>query len=145
MTDEPTAPAAERLAWLMWCYAEGYTDANDRALSTNWLLDDPATLHPDDVTARADLLHMANEILALLETPAPATEHVRKSTPTGPDYCETCSQAAVEWVDWPCAPAQAAERITKLTLRCGDLRAQRDEARRELGGSDAADPAPTRH
>jgi hypothetical protein len=28
--------------------------------------------------------------------------HTRESTPYGPDYCRECSEAADEWVQWPC-------------------------------------------
>ena len=54
------------LAWLMWCYQQGYTNPLDREGMTNWLLDDPATLHPDDAALRPRLLAMADEILAAL-------------------------------------------------------------------------------
>jgi hypothetical protein len=59
----------EQLAWLMYCYQQGYTDPADRAVLTNWLGDDPATLHPDDVPLQRNLLGMADEILALLPQP----------------------------------------------------------------------------
>ena len=55
------------LAWLLWCFNEGYVTAEDRAISENWLLDDPATLHPDDAVLRPHLLAMADEVLAVLE------------------------------------------------------------------------------
>ena len=60
----PMTNARTHLAWLMWCYAEGYGNAEDRAIMTNWLLDDPATLSPGDAAVRRDLLDMADEILA---------------------------------------------------------------------------------
>jgi hypothetical protein len=54
------------LAWLMWCYKQGYTNAEDRAILTNWMRDDPATLTPHDIAERAHLLEMAAEILESL-------------------------------------------------------------------------------
>jgi hypothetical protein len=54
----------EHLAWLMYCYQQGYTNPADRAILTNWMRDDPATLHPDDVPLQRSLLGMADEILA---------------------------------------------------------------------------------
>lgn len=57
------------LARLMWCYQQGYTNPADRASLTNWLGDDPATLHPDDKPVQQGLLGMADEILALLDRP----------------------------------------------------------------------------
>lgn len=63
MTETPR----ERLAWLMWCYQQGYTNAEDRAILTNWMLEDPATLHPDDAKLRVHLLAMADEVLRLID------------------------------------------------------------------------------
>lgn len=62
MTDD----ARTRLAWLMWCYSEGYRTAKDRATMTNWMLYDADDLHPEDRLTRAHLLVMADEILALV-------------------------------------------------------------------------------
>lgn len=56
--------ARVHLAWLMWCYQQGYVKAEDRAGMTNWLLEDPMTLHPDDAALRPHLLAMADEVLA---------------------------------------------------------------------------------
>lgn len=56
----------EHLAWLMYCYQQGYVKAEDRAILANWLLDDPATLHPDDAALHPHLLAMADEILDAL-------------------------------------------------------------------------------
>lgn len=64
--DSGTETPRVRLAWLMWCYEQGYTDPADRAILTNWMGDDPATLHPDDMKQRDALLGMADEILALM-------------------------------------------------------------------------------
>lgn len=53
----------EHLAWLIYCVDHGYTAADDRAILTNWLLQDPSTLHPDDAELRPHLLAMADEVL----------------------------------------------------------------------------------
>ena len=55
--------ARTHLAWLLWCFGEGYANAADRAILANWLLDDPATLHADDAALRPHLLEMADEVL----------------------------------------------------------------------------------
>ena len=65
MAERP--PAREHLAWLMYCYQQGYTNPADRAIMRNWIGDDPATMHPDDVILSAQLLSMADEILALIK------------------------------------------------------------------------------
>jgi hypothetical protein len=52
------------LAWLIWCVNQGYVNADDRAILTNWLLDDPRDLHPKDAALRPHLLAMADEVLA---------------------------------------------------------------------------------
>jgi hypothetical protein len=57
--------ARTRLAYLIWCWDHGYRNAEDRAITSNWLLDD--TLHPDDAVEREQLLAAADEILALME------------------------------------------------------------------------------
>lgn len=64
-----SATPREHLAWLMWCYQEGYVNVEDREGMENWLLDDPATLHPDDAKLRPHLLAMADEILLLIDGP----------------------------------------------------------------------------
>jgi hypothetical protein len=51
----------------MYCYQQGYTNPADRAIMRNWIGDDPATMHPDDVILSAQLLSMADEILALIK------------------------------------------------------------------------------
>lgn len=65
-TGEKRHAPREHLAWLMWCYEQGYTNPADRAILTNWMGDDPATLTPNDVKTRRALLGMADEILALV-------------------------------------------------------------------------------
>lgn len=57
--------ARAHVAWLLWCLGEGYANPADRACLTNWLADDPATLHPDDARLRPHLLGMADEVLAV--------------------------------------------------------------------------------
>lgn len=68
MTDSHanTTTTREHLAWLMWCYDQGYSNPADRAILTNWIRNDPATLTPGDVRTRRELLTMADEILAIL-------------------------------------------------------------------------------
>lgn len=66
MTGKVHTPRVQ-LAWLMWCYREGYTNPADRAILENWFADDPATLHPDDIETQRELLGMADEILALMK------------------------------------------------------------------------------
>ena len=66
--------ARAHVAWLMWCLDQGYTNPEDRQVlidaaakrgeNANWLLDDPATLHPDDAAQRPHLLAMADEVIA---------------------------------------------------------------------------------
>jgi hypothetical protein len=34
--------------------------------------------------------------------PGRAVTHTRNSTPSGPDYCQECSDAESDWVRWPC-------------------------------------------
>jgi len=58
--------ARVHLAWLMWCYQEGYTKAEDRAIMDNWMGE-----HQDNATdeqMRQDLLEMADEVLASMAT-----------------------------------------------------------------------------
>lgn len=56
----------EHLAWLMWCYKQGYVRAEDRAPMTNWLLHPESVLNPLDIEERDALLAMADEILAMV-------------------------------------------------------------------------------
>lgn len=68
---QPTSPqirptAQETAAWLLWCFDQGYTHAEDRAILTNWLLDDLTTLHEDDLRLRGHLLQMATELLTAI-------------------------------------------------------------------------------
>ena len=56
------------LAYLMWCFQEGYVTPFDRAIVPNWLLEDITTLHPDDVVLRENLLVAADEVLAALNS-----------------------------------------------------------------------------
>lgn len=62
------------VAYLMWCLDQGYVSAEDREVleeasrrqgePANWLLEDPADLHPDDAARRPHLLAMADEVIA---------------------------------------------------------------------------------
>lgn len=69
------SPDAQRahVAWLMWCFNEGYVNAVDRVGMKNWLLDDPAKLHPDDAALRPHLLAMADELIAAMQSEAGST------------------------------------------------------------------------
>lgn len=55
-----------KVAWLMWCLDEGYVKEEDRAILSNWLLDDPATLTEHDRELRPALLAMADQVIALV-------------------------------------------------------------------------------
>lgn len=57
----------ELVAWLLWCANQGYIKAEDRDILTNWFLDDPTTLHRDDLAQREGWLSMADEVLAAIQ------------------------------------------------------------------------------
>jgi hypothetical protein len=61
MTDART-----HLAWLIWCYQEGYRSPGDRAGRANWIAYDDADLHVSDAEEKHALLAMADSILAAL-------------------------------------------------------------------------------
>ena len=63
--DDGPAPR-EHLAWLMWCFYQGYRTRADRAVVVNWLLETDDQLSPNDIAERDSLLEMADEILDLL-------------------------------------------------------------------------------
>lgn len=66
MTTPRQATPREHLAWLMYCYREGYRTSEERAHLTNWMAtDDPSGEHPDDIRLRDGLLTMADEVLDL--------------------------------------------------------------------------------
>jgi hypothetical protein len=54
------------LAYLMWCYRQGYVRPEDRAPMTNWMLHPDSVLNPLDIEERDALLAMADEILAIV-------------------------------------------------------------------------------
>jgi hypothetical protein len=62
-TNENRDEVRKHLAWLMWCYSEGYVTNEDREILTNWMDYPSNRLHPDDVKTRDGLLSMAGEIL----------------------------------------------------------------------------------
>lgn len=66
-----------RLAWLIYCFNQGYVTPEDRAVVRNWMGDDldPAKSHPNDIVTQAACLGMADEVLALL-FPAEGKVHV---------------------------------------------------------------------
>lgn len=53
------------LAWLMWCFQEGYTKVEDREFMENWFGEHQD--NAEDEQTRQDLLEMADEVLAALE------------------------------------------------------------------------------
>lgn len=57
------------IAWLIWCFQQGYVKAEDRAILDNWLDDDPATLHPRDAELRPHLLALADEVIEAARRP----------------------------------------------------------------------------
>lgn len=36
--------------------------------------------------------------------------HTQTATDTGPDYCRECSDAAQDWVSWPCPTVRSLDR-----------------------------------
>lgn len=60
--------ARVHLAWLMWCFSEGYKNAEDRAIMENWFGEHQDN-REDEETRRA-LLMMADEVLAALRAHA---------------------------------------------------------------------------
>lgn len=72
----------ELVGWLLWCYKQGYTRADDRAVLANWMSDDPATLTLEDAAERCRLLAMADEILAAV-TRMPRTDPRRRGGYSG--------------------------------------------------------------
>lgn len=67
MSDTHPDDARHHLAWLIWCWQEGYKTPEDRAVGGgNWMMDPDEKLHPDDIRDRAALLQMADEVLAAL-------------------------------------------------------------------------------
>jgi len=58
--------ARYRLAWLMWCFDQGYRTPEDRALMTNWMLEPDDQQHPDDLVEKEQLLRMADEVLVAM-------------------------------------------------------------------------------
>ena len=41
--------------------------------------------------------------------PGRAVTHTSTTTPSGPDYCQECSDAAADWVRWPCVASKRAQ------------------------------------
>jgi hypothetical protein len=54
----------EHIAWLLYCLDQGYTKAEDRALLENWLLVSNNELTTVELELKADLLAMADEVIA---------------------------------------------------------------------------------
>lgn len=56
--------ARHQLAYLMWCYQQGYMNVEDRG--DNWMLEPDSALHVDDIMTKRILLAMADEVLAAM-------------------------------------------------------------------------------
>lgn len=56
----------EHLAWLIWCYAQGYRTPEDREFLKP-IFEEPLSTYPRDVKYRESLLQMADETLALVK------------------------------------------------------------------------------
>ena len=78
MTDD-----REHIAWLLWCLSEGYTKAEDRAGMTNWVASDNPWLTPEDQALKADLLAMADEVLAAMPPRADLAPELGDQRPDG--------------------------------------------------------------
>ena len=55
------------IAWIIWCYQQGYKTAEDRAILHNWLRDDDSVLTKIDIKQRDDCLSMADLFIILAE------------------------------------------------------------------------------
>jgi hypothetical protein len=55
--------AVTTLAWLMWCFQEGYKTAEDRAVMENWMGEHQD--NAEDEATRQALREMATEILTV--------------------------------------------------------------------------------
>lgn len=56
------------IGWRIWCWLQGYGEAEDREIMTNWFRDDENTLHPQDIEQRRQILEIADEVIALAES-----------------------------------------------------------------------------
>jgi hypothetical protein len=105
----PANPPREHLAWLMYCYQQGYTNPIDRACLTNWMADPDDQLHPDDIVLRRHLLGMADEILALLAQEASRMSEagggLTYPDSAGDETCDSCTCCTVAG----CVPSQCGE------------------------------------
>jgi hypothetical protein len=50
-------------AYLIWCWQQGYIKPEDREGLTNWMRDDPVTLHPNDIRDRDACLLIADAVI----------------------------------------------------------------------------------
>lgn len=105
----PADSPREHLAWLIWCYGQGY-NAVDRASIPNWMGDDPATLTDDDIRTQRELLASADEILALLARDTGGVMSEAGGGLTYPDSAggETCGGCTCCTVAG-CIPSQCGE------------------------------------
>ena len=99
--DESGERTRFHLAWLMWCWREGYENPDDRG--ENWMLQDDSELHPDDRVVKAQLLTMADEVIeamkpAEVSEPTPAERLLARVANEG-DLFVTDPNGAW-WIDW---------------------------------------------
>jgi hypothetical protein len=89
MSEAAPSTLVTRVAWLLWCFQEGYIAAEDRVGMTNWLEEDPRQLHPDDQALWPQLLALANEVIAAVREDNRARRRRRRvvaaGTPETPD------------------------------------------------------------
>ena len=96
---------------------EAFDNADDRQWWIDYFAEDgitiPATPDADDASDRCRYkMHGPGDTCDCDARLAAVTTHVRTSTPQGPDYCEPCSTAISEWVQWPCpGTSHVAEKI----------------------------------
>lgn len=57
-----------KVAHLLWQVNQGYILAEDRALSANWMVEDPSTMHEDDARELPGWLDLADIVLAAIST-----------------------------------------------------------------------------
>lgn len=91
-----TAPhSAERdhLAWMIYCWNEGYRTPEDRAILKNWISDPDDQLHPDDIATRDALRVMADGILETLDWQP--TRWWRAIDPDGRLWAESSNEAEI--------------------------------------------------
>lgn len=51
------------IAWLIWCWQQGYGKAEDRELLSNWMREDSGQLTGKDIADREACLSIADEVM----------------------------------------------------------------------------------